>query len=390
MKAEGYMDKTSNYGASTTDTRNTIYLDKVVIFTVNVVDQYGGRIQGAKVTFNGETQTTESDGSATFTTSRGTYSYTVTYKGNTTEGTIIINQSDESVNVDFEKAIEDYRPTPNGNIQMLVKRNSLGTVHLQINSTTTEYVIDWGDGTTSEASGTGNKTYSHNYSSHIPYNVEISNCGNVTGCNVNVEYNYTQCLLAYWTIGNSSVQNLYFHRNNFAHNKLEVIGNDLFKNDNDITDFGSCFKGCNSLTSIPTGLFDNCTAVTDFISCFSGCSSLTSIPTGLFDNCTAVTSFSSCFSYCISITRADVPTFEKITNTSSWNRAFESCKNLAVVVAPQATPQPISSSTFNSSGTSVTGGFKIYVPDGSVDNYKTATNWSQYADRIYPMSELPE
>ncbi len=144
VKAEGYMDKTSNYGASTTDTRNTIYLDKVVIFTVNVVDQYGGRIQGAKVTFNGETQTTESDGSATFTTSRGTYSYTVTYKGNTTEGTIIINQSDESVNVDFEKAIEDYRPTPNGNIQMLVKRNSLGTVHLQINSTTTEYVIDWG------------------------------------------------------------------------------------------------------------------------------------------------------------------------------------------------------------------------------------------------------
>lgn len=51
---------------------------------------------------------------------------------------------------------------------------------------------------------------------------------------------------------------------------------------------------------------------------------------------------------------------------------------------------PITSDTFSGSGKNVSGGMKIYVPDASVEAYKKATNWSQYADRIYPMSELPE
>ena len=32
-------------------------------------------------------------------------------------------------------------------------------------------------------------------------------------------------------------------------------------------------------------------------------------------------------------------------------------------------------------------GCKIYVPDDSVDAYKTATNWSTWASRIIPLSE---
>ena len=31
----------------------------------------------------------------------------------------------------------------------------------------------------------------------------------------------------------------------------------------------------------------------------------------------------------------------------------------------------------------------IYVPDALVDDYKAATNWSTYADRIKGLSELP-
>jgi hypothetical protein len=33
---------------------------------------------------------------------------------------------------------------------------------------------------------------------------------------------------------------------------------------------------------------------------------------------------------------------------------------------------------------------KIYVPDASLEAYKTATNWSVYADYIYPLSEFEE
>jgi hypothetical protein len=31
----------------------------------------------------------------------------------------------------------------------------------------------------------------------------------------------------------------------------------------------------------------------------------------------------------------------------------------------------------------------IYVPDGSVNAYKTATNWVDLASRIFPISEKP-
>ena len=42
-----------------------------------------------------------------------------------------------------------------------------------------------------------------------------------------------------------------------------------------ITNFGSCFYNCSSLTSIPAGLFDKNTQVTSFNACFHSCSSLT-------------------------------------------------------------------------------------------------------------------
>lgn len=34
-------------------------------------------------------------------------------------------------------------------------------------------------------------------------------------------------------------------------------------------------------------------------------------------------------------------------------------------------------------------GLRFYVPDSSLNAYKTATNWSRYADYMFPMSELP-
>ena len=42
---------------------------------------------------------------------------------------------------------------------------------------------------------------------------------------------------------------------------------------------------------------------------------------------------------------------------------------------------------FNNSSISTRTGY-IYVPDNLVDSYKTATNWSTYANQIKPISEL--
>lgn len=45
------------------------------------------------------------------------------------------------------------------------------------------------------------------------------------------------------------------------------------------------------------------------------------------------------------------------------------------------------STTPPSLGQTFSGSYPIYVPDQSVEAYKTATNWNQYADRIKPLSD---
>lgn len=75
-----------------------------------------------------------------------------------------------------------------------------------------------------------------------------------------------------------------------------------------------------------------------------------------------------------------------LTSTSlSW--AFMGCKQLSTLIIRVITPPSIDTYTFN--GTKIASGTGIiYVPDAALEVYKTATNWSAYADRIHPLSEL--
>ena len=432
VAAEGYVGRTVAYAASTEDTRNTVMLDKVVTFAVTVNDQYGSALAGVAVDFDGERKETVADGTARFATSRGKYKYTVTYNGTEKSGDAVVEQADVSAAVVFDRAIEDYKPKPNGNIQMLLKRESEEKkgVTLEVSSPTAAYTIDWGDGETTAAAGTGKQSYTHEYADGMPHNVEVSGCEEVTACNVKT-YNrgteYDKTLLAYWTIGRSKVADLRFYHCI----ALEAVGVDIFWNDEHRTSFRSCFESSN-LDSIPPGLFENCLAATDFNSCFSSCA-ISSIPPGLFGNCTDVTDFSNCFmnsgvtsipsglfskcndatdfTKCFSFTwhlafvangvfndnpeAVYVSCFEasslrKIflpTNLGYLSKKFlEGCFKLEVIVVTQETPPQIDYETF----INVRGSVKFYVPDASVEAYKKATNWSKYASQIYPMSELPE
>jgi len=79
--------------------------------------------------------------------------------------------------------------------------------------------------------------------------------------------------------------------------------------------------------------------------------------------------------------RAELPSSIIIpsTVTSIGNSAFNGCINLTSVTIHAATPPALGSSVFNSNGS----GRRIYVPAGSVSDYKAATNWSEYASSIY-------
>ena len=65
--------------------------------------------------------------------------------------------------------------------------------------------------------------------------------------------------------------------------------------------------------------------------------------------------------------------------TSIQSNAFNYANALDTIIVRNTTP-PFISAKINSTA-------KIYVPDESVDAYKTTGNWSSKASQIYPLSE---
>ena len=130
------------------------------------------------------------------------------------------------------------------------------------------------------------------------------------------------------------------------------------------------FDGCTNLTSI--GIPD---AVTKFGNyCFRNCvlksiyihASVTSIGNGAFQNISSITNI---------IIPANV--------TSIGSNAFAGCSGLTYIKCLAVTPPTLGNSTALGPATYT---YLIYVPDESVNAYKTA--WSNVAGRIKPLSEF--
>ncbi|WP_102342273.1 leucine-rich repeat domain-containing protein [Galactobacillus timonensis] len=113
---------------------------------------------------------------------------------------------------------------------------------------------------------------------------------------------------------------------------------------------------------------------------------------GVFENCPKIKEIDlpklavvpyATFRHCTSLVSVKIP-----IATTIGQEAFEYCSALSTIVISQSDSvcalgaQNALSATAISNGTGA-----IYVPDALVDSYKTATNWSTYADYIKPLSE---
>lgn len=72
---------------------------------------------------------------------------------------------------------------------------------------------------------------------------------------------------------------------------------------------------------------------------------------------------------------------DKVTTIADYS--FADTKNTCITIVYPTTPPEIGSNCFNLVS-------KFYVPNNSINDYKTATNWIQYANKIYPLSEYSE
>lgn len=71
-----------------------------------------------------------------------------------------------------------------------------------------------------------------------------------------------------------------------------------------------------------------------------------------------------------------------VTQMESY--VFYQCASLSKAICRAATPPSVGTEIFKGTNSALV----IYVPDASLEGYKTATNWNTYADRIHPLSEI--
>ena len=127
------------------------------------------------------------------------------------------------------------------------------------------------------------------------------------------------------------------------------------------------FYECTSLTSV--AIPDSVTTIDGSV--FSGCTSLTSVT--IPDSVTTIGY--AAFYDCSSLTSVNIP--DSVTTIGQC--AFENCTSLTSVYCKATTPPSLGgTSVFDSNGS----GRKIYVPAGSVNAYKSATNWFEYRSAI--------
>ena len=140
-----------------------------------------------------------------------------------------------------------------------------------------------------------------------------------------------------------------------------------------ITSIGqSCFRLCKSMKEIEItdnihtlgkGAFFQCESLENL----HIPSSITSIPDELVRRC-------------YNLTHLDIP--EGVTSLGIY--AIAECTNMEYIIMNPVVPPTIVDLTFNNTPC------KFYVPDGSLEAYKTAGIWSKYASRIYPLSQKTE
>ena len=135
---------------------------------------------------------------------------------------------------------------------------------------------------------------------------------------------------------------------------------------NSVTNMGlQVFMGCSNLINVvlPEGI----TGIT--INEFHSCRSLTSI--NIPSSITRINN--TAFAGCSSLRSVTIP--ENVTSIGI--SAFRGCTSLTTVTLEATIPPTIQSNTFDDTVQT------FYVPDASVETYKTATNWANYADKIF-------
>lgn len=447
-----YNESSFSFEAATDDTVNSVYLYPYATVTFTVKNTNGVTIEGVVVAVGDKTATTNAGGQCSIQLPVGAFTYTASKGIANGKGSFTMSTSNIAVAVTVEDDILKLQPEENGNIQMRVQGtictltvNSTDAAY-SVNWGDGVATVATGTGSQSyshtypddvqyeiEVSGCENVTYCipdatsticywsignskvnnlifDSYSQLVYVGLVFKNditrksfdrcfyrCERVNNIPENLFSNcietetlkecFYRCLkldsIPSRLFGNCpNLKDLGCYGSSytgcFASTGITSIPFDLFKNNPNIVSFYGCFANC-KIKEVPSGLFDNCPNATIFNRVFDGCRNLRIVPNDLFDKINSITDFDAAFRYCILLEYIKIP----VTVTSISNISYMDCLSLLYILSESVIPPTIQVGAFDSTNNSF-----IYVPDSAVDDYKTATNWSAYANRIKNISDF--
>lgn len=231
--------------------------------------------------------------------------------------------------------------------------------------TTSDLAIDWGDGSeVSHTIGHGSQQITHLYATSGEYLVELSI--DAGGCTLGytstsykfidiVEFTYPGLILEAY-LSSSFNYNYYIMKNQYCLTKAVFYGANL------TTDF---FNGCYSLRKYVND--DNIISVED--NCYSYVDGIR-----LFDSNKIQSLGSSVFYQNKGLQKIILrPELSQIGGS-----CFANCTALTTVYCKRTEPPTVGTTIFSNSSKLQ----KIYVPQGSLSAYQTATNWNTYASKM--------
>ena len=301
------------------------------------------------------------------------------------------------------------RPPPRNEVPLYIQQSVANGV-----------TIDWGDGTPQETlPGTGNVNTTHTYQTAGDFVITLDPAG---GCELGLGNRSDSYCVMGPTDNNGRVYCNMLQRVVIG-NGVTIIGSYAFYNCHSLASVtipdgvtiirDYAFYNCYSLASVT--IPDSVTSIGGYI--FYNCYSLASvtIPDGVtiirdyaFYNCYSLASVTipdsvtsieySVFRYCYSLASVTIPD----SVTSLLGTVFRDCYSLVSVTIPDSVtsiggyifydcfgvkeyhllpttpPSLANANAFNG----IPSDCIIYVPVGSLEAYRTATNWSTYADQI--------
>lgn len=151
------------------------------------------------------------------------------------------------------------------------------------------------------------------------------------------------------------------------------------------TSMQGTFYNCGKLTNINLENF-NTSNVTNFNAMFNNCTSLPTLDLSGFDT-SKVTDFSWMFFNCARLEEIDLSSFDTSSATTTQEMLWN-CPKLVKVIINRNEVFKMTNVNMLQVTPIENGTGYVYVPDNMVEAYKSATNWSTYADQIKPLSEL--